>query len=78
MSYAFRFNYYFNNIGVDDHVCTQFGKHCPPPHWLWHPEDVYNMDEIGWIYRVKQNKTPVQGKVCGRKIQKDHLNLAIS
>ena len=49
VSDAFHFGCYFDNLGVDDHICTQFGEHCPPPHWLWHPEDVYNMDEIGLI-----------------------------
>ena len=53
---------------LDDHVCTQFGKHCPPLHWLWHPEDVYNMDEIGLIIVLKQKKTLVQGNICERKI----------
>ena len=41
------------------------------------PEDVYNMDEIGSFYCAQPNKTLGQGKVCGRKIQKDHLTLAL-
>ena len=41
------------------------------------PEDVYNMDETGLFYRAQPNKTLAQGKVCGRKIQKDHLTLAL-
>ena len=36
MADAFHSGYKFNNIGVDDHVCTQFGEHWPPLHCLWH------------------------------------------
>ena len=41
------------------------------------PEDVYNVDEIGLFYYAQPNKTLVQGRVCGRKIQADHLTLAL-
>ena len=40
------------------------------------PKDVYNMDEIGWFYRAQPTKI-VQGKVCERKIQMDHLTHAL-
>ena len=40
-------------------------------------EDVYNMDETNSFYHAQPSKTPVQGKVHGHKIQKDHLNLAL-
>ena len=41
-------------------------------------EDIYNMDEIGSFYCAQQNMTLSQGKVCGRKIQKDCLTLALA
>jgi hypothetical protein len=41
------------------------------------PEDIYNMVEIGSFYCAQQNKIVAQGKVCGRKIQKDCLTFAI-
>ena len=40
-------------------------------------EDVYNTDEIGLYFRAHPNKTLVQGKVKGRKLQKERVTLAL-
>ena len=40
-------------------------------------EDVYNMDEIGLYFRAHPNKTLAQGKVKGRKLQKERVTLAL-
>ena len=42
------------------------------------PEDVYNMDEIDLIYCAQPNKTLAQRKVCGHKIKKDRLTIALA
>lgn len=39
-------------------------------------EYVYNMDETYLLYCAQSNKTLVQGKVCGHKMQKDNLIVA--
>ena len=38
-------------------------------------ENVYNMSETGLFYCAQPNKTLVQGKICGRKMQQDSLTL---
>lgn len=47
-----------NNYGVDDHICTQFGKDRPPLHWLrvYDTKNIYNMNETSLFYRVQANK----------------------
>ena len=41
-------------------------------------EDVYNMDETGLYFRAHPNKTLAQGKVKGRKLQKERVTLALA
>ena len=41
------------------------------------PEDVYNMDEIGLHLRAHPNKTLVQWKVKGQKLQNENVTLAL-
>ena len=36
------------------------------------------MDEIGLYFRAHPNKTLAQGKVKGRKLQKEHVTLALA
>ena len=43
----------------------------------YEPEDVYNMNEIVLYFRGHPNKTVVQGKVKGRKLQKERVTLAL-
>ena len=40
-------------------------------------EDVYNMDEIVLFYHAQSNRILAQGKVCGCKLLKDCLTLAL-
>jgi hypothetical protein len=44
----------------------------------YEPEDVYNMDETGLYFRAHPNKTLTQGKVKGRKLQKERVTLALA
>ena len=39
------------------------------------PKDVYNMDETGLYFSPHPNKTLAQGKVKGRKLQKERVTL---
>ena len=41
------------------------------------PEDVYNMNETEFYFRADPNKTLVQGKVKGQKLQKEHVTIAL-
>ncbi len=44
----------------------------------YEPGDVYNMDETGLSFRAHPNKTLAQGKVKGRKLQKERVTLALA
>ena len=44
----------------------------------YEPGDVYNMDETGLYFRAHPNKTLAQGKVKGRKLQKERVTLALA
>jgi hypothetical protein len=44
----------------------------------YEPEDVYNMNETVLYFRGHPNKTLVQGKVKGRKLQKERVTLALA
>ena len=41
------------------------------------PKDVYNMNKIGLYSRAHPNKTLAQEKVKGRKLQREHVTLAL-
>ena len=43
----------------------------------YEPKDVYNMNETKLYFRAHPNKTLAQRKVKGRKLQKDHVTLAL-
>ena len=57
-------------------TCTQFGKQWPPPHWLWHQKMFTIWIRLVYLIYLR-SICLVQGKVCGCKIHKDRLTLAL-
>ena len=51
-------------------TCTRFGKHRPPPHWLWHKKMFTIWMTLVHVVVPNQTRHWAQGKVRGCKIQK--------
>ena len=73
---SFSFHSQFNNFSVDDHMCTQFGKHWPCPHCLWQRKKITIWMRL--VCLTCPTKLDIaQGKICGHKIQNDRLTFAL-